>query len=149
MSLILYLPRIEGPGKELYQTVKRAALPEKLERYRSINDLSHRLQRPIFDVNAAVLLATDQNQLQSLISLGDFIVEMRIILVLPDHDPDTIAQGHLLRPRFITWLDDNLSHVGIFLKKMLSLYVEPVRPPVRKIIRTPLTKSLMIANKKT
>ena len=147
--MILYLPQVKGPGKELYQTVKKASANRELERYRSVQELSERLHRPIFDVQVAVLWAGDRSELDELVSLGDFLTGMRIILVLPDREATTIAQAHLLRPRFIAWLDEDLSCVETFLRKLLILSDEPVRPPVRKIIRTPLAKSSTIATKKT
>jgi hypothetical protein len=125
MALILYLPLTEGPGKRLHTIVKRAASKRNIELYQSIQELSERLHRPVLDVKVAVLLATDREILLEVTYLGNLLNMMRIILILPDHDPATIAKGHLLRPRFIAWLDDDFSQVETCLIKMLSLYDDP------------------------
>lgn len=126
MALMLYLPDAAEPGRQLYKIVRRAAEKRKVELYRSIGELSERPCRPVFDVNVVVLLAADREDLLEITSLGDLLKDMRIILVLPDHDRSTIAKGHLLRPRFMAWLDDDFAQVEIFLKKMISLYDHPV-----------------------
>jgi hypothetical protein len=126
MAIILYLPLTEGPGKQIYAIVKRAASKRNVELYISIQDLSERLRQSVFDVNVIVLLAANRKDLLEITSLGDFLNGMRIILVLPDCDTETIAKGHLLRPRFIAWLGDDFAHVEMVLKKMLSIYDDPV-----------------------
>lgn len=132
MSLILYLPLTEGPGNQLYDIVKKTASKRKIELCRSIQELSDRLKRPIFDVEVTILLATDREDLLVITSLGDFLNRMKIILVLPDLDMETIALGHLLRPRFITWQDDDFAQLGMFLKNLLSLNHEPVNGTTKK-----------------
>lgn len=135
MALILYLPLTDGPGEELYKVVKRAAVKSKVELYRSIEEISKRLRRPVFHVKAAVLLAADREDLRAITSLGDLLLlrDMRIILVLPDHDPETIAKGHLLRPRFMAWLDDDFTALGMILKKILSLHDDPLHGTARSL----------------
>lgn len=132
MALILYLPETGGPEEELYRMVTATAFPKKVERYKSIQELSERLHQPIFDIKVTVILAADQKELQAITSLSDFLNDMKIILVLPDREPTTIAKGHLLRPRFIAWLDDDFTHVEIFLKRMLSLYGDSFEEAAKK-----------------
>ena len=137
MAIMLYLPLMEGPGRELYGVVKAAASKRKIELYRTMPEFSERLHHPVCEIKVTVLLAADKSDLLKLTALGDFLKNMRIILILPDHEAETIAQGHLLRPRFMAWLDDNFAHVGTVLKKMLSLYDESVhRPPKHAVLKT-------------
>jgi len=126
MALILYLPVTDEPANQLYKIVKRAASKRKVELCRSIHELSERLSRPLFNFHISILFAADRKDLLAITSLGHFLSDMRIILVLPDHDPETIAKGHLLRPRFILWLDDDFTQMEIILKRMINLYDDPI-----------------------
>ncbi|MCD6199973.1 MAG: hypothetical protein J7K15_15635, partial [Deltaproteobacteria bacterium] len=53
-------------------------------------------------------------------SVRDLIWDLRLILILPDREAGTIAKGHILRPRFLTYLDSDFTEVAAVLKKMLS-----------------------------
>jgi len=44
---------------------------------------------------------------------------MRIILILPDEDNETITMGHTLFPRFSTYADSDFKDVAAVLKKMI------------------------------
>lgn len=127
MTLILYLPLTEGAGRQLYEIAKRVVPKGNIELYRSIQELSGRLHRPLFGVKAAVLWAVDRENLVEITCLGCFLDETRIILVLPDHDPETIAKGHLLRPRFVAWQGDDFSRVETYLRNVLGLHEESCR----------------------
>ena len=60
------------------------------------------------------------------------------MLVLSDSHDETIAAGHKLYPRFLTYVDSNLMEVGAVLEKMFQKYgireankKDPLRPSVR------------------
>jgi hypothetical protein len=44
--------------------------------------------------------------------------DVRIILVLPDTEEQTIAMAHRLRPRFLTYIDSNIAALGTVVSKM-------------------------------
>ncbi|MGA2735036.1 MAG: hypothetical protein ABSG35_20860, partial [Syntrophobacteraceae bacterium] len=58
----------------------------------------------------------------------DFLTSVRVILVLPDCEQETISKGHYLKPRFLT-TDWNSEEVIAVLAKMLRS-VEKFRDPV-------------------
>ena len=68
----------------------------------------------------AILLAASKEELQELVSVGELLEDIRIILVLPDTDRDTVANAHILRPRYLTYVDSDFSDVAAVLSKMLS-----------------------------
>ena len=68
----------------------------------------------------AVLLAASKGQLSELLSLRELLNDVRIILILPDRGRETISQGHLLRPRFLSYADGDLTDVIAVLSKMLE-----------------------------
>jgi hypothetical protein len=50
---------------------------------------------------------------------------MARILIIDDEYPKTIADGHVLQPRFVTFNDSDFSDVASVLKKMQALTFDP------------------------
>ncbi len=121
MSVIVYLPDAENAGDRLLEAIKTTT-PKQIEIYHSLADLAARFQKPCPDTRITVLLAATVKHLQDIIRLRDYLLEMRLILVLPDGDHETIAQAHSLRPRFLTWMTNDFADVGVVLKRMVELY---------------------------
>jgi hypothetical protein len=120
MRLLLYSPVKEGVGKQLRRVIEDLVSKDKVEIYQSVESLSLRLRQPADSLPiAAVLLAARRGDLTELLSIRDLLRDIRIILVLPDRDEDTIAKGHTLRPRFVSYSDSNFTDVCSVLGKMI------------------------------
>lgn len=126
MSVIFYLPTYEEKGEDLLDCMMGELSPIEIETYRSFTDLHRRLQCPFPDIKVAVLLCLTKADLQEIFTLGEFLQELRIILVLPDDDAETIIQAHNLRPRHLSWLDHNFFDIVTVLKRMVDLYDSPL-----------------------
>ncbi|MBW2020216.1 MAG: hypothetical protein JRI58_08215 [Deltaproteobacteria bacterium] len=120
MNLLLYATITDGAGARLQRVVEGLVPREKTKICRTIESLTRRLRQPSHDLSIAVLLATNQKELFDLLSLRDLFADIRIILVLPDKKRDTIAKGHSLQPRFLTYADSNFAAVAAVLSKMLG-----------------------------
>ena len=120
MNLLFYTTEIRGNGKHLQSVIEELVPEDKTEIYRTIDSLSHRLRRPICDLAVAVLLAASNEDLLDLLSISDLLDDLRVILLLPNREKDTIAKGHTMRPRFLTYADSNFSDVAAVLSKMLQ-----------------------------
>ena len=71
-------------------------------------------------LNIAVLEANSMDELKDLVSLHDLFLDIRIILILPDRERETISNAHKLRPRFLAYADSDFESVKVVLKKMLG-----------------------------
>ena len=107
-------------GNRLQKSIESVVSCQHLEIQRSIKDLSERLNRFPREIDLAVLLAASKDQLSELLSLRELLNDVRIILILPDRGRETISQGHLLRPRFLSYADGDLTDVIAVLSKMLE-----------------------------
>jgi hypothetical protein len=120
IRLLLYTPVSEGVGEQLRRMIEKLVPKNNVEIYRSVESLSLRLRQPADDLPiAAVLLAARRGDLTELLSIRDLLRDIRIILVLPDRDEDTIAKGHTFRPRFVSYTDGNFMDVCFVLEKMI------------------------------
>ncbi len=120
MELLIYSSINDGAGERLLN-VMRMLLPEKkFELCRSIEEFSKRLRQPIFSPTIAIILALSREELQEIISIRHLLEDAKIILIVPDTNPDTVAQGHTLRPRFLTGSESDFIDVAAVLKRMVS-----------------------------
>lgn len=107
-------------GEKLWPILHQTNLEGQMEIYFSINKLTQRLRQAGPGNIIAVLFTTKRKELLKIAGLFDLLRDVRMILVLPDRTPDTVAIGHGLFPRFISYADGDLRDVGAVLCKMIS-----------------------------
>jgi hypothetical protein len=120
VNIVVYEKTTAGAGLRLQRLIETLVPREEIEIHQTIDSLSRRLRQPIFNLDMAVLLATTKEELEDILSLRDLLSDVRSILVLPDREGDTNAQGHTLRPRFITYADSDFVELAAVLTKMLE-----------------------------
>jgi hypothetical protein len=121
MSLILYAKDQDATGMGLQRVIESLVAEGQVTIYTDMEGLMRRLRKPRGDLQIAVLLASTGQDLDGLLSIGHVLWDLRIILVLPDREAETISKGHSLRPRFLTFSDGNIEDIGAVLRKMLDV----------------------------
>lgn len=119
-NLLFYSTHAGKTEERLRQGIEGLVPNEKIHIYRTIDSLSRRLHQSCHDIDVAVLLATAKEELSGILSVRELLVDVRIILVLPDQDKETIKKGHTLWPRFLTYASSDFSDVAAVLRKMLQ-----------------------------
>ena len=119
VTLIVYTD-YERLGNKLWRMIKRAGVNGHVEIYGSIESLSGAIVRKNGDAVIAVLFINNRSELMKMLQLSDRLRDLRIILVLPDRDMETVSIGHKLYPRFISYADGDLKDVGAVLYKMIG-----------------------------
>jgi hypothetical protein len=120
MSIVLYSNESGKIAQRLQKIIKGLRPEDRMEVFQNIDLLIERLRKPRGDMNIAVLLSTNRADLLEILSIKDLFEDIRTILILPDRDDETIARGHRLRPRFITFVDSDFKDVAAVLHKMLG-----------------------------
>ena len=120
MNLFFYSTETGGTGGQLQRLVEALVPEEKVEVYRTIRRLSERLYLPRDSMPIAVLHARSKSELTDIVSLAHLFNDVRIILIVPDREDETIALGHRLRPRFLAFINSDLTKVSEVLRKMLG-----------------------------
>jgi hypothetical protein len=107
-------------GERLEKAVRAVAPENKIDICRSIEALyrifSQRNNRP----SVAVLLAADIEDLLGFVSIRTVFRNSRIILILPDQQEATVAQGHKLCPRYVSYTESDFTDVATVLAKMIE-----------------------------
>ena len=65
--------------------------------------------------------------------IHDLLIDIRLIIILPDRQADTIEIAHALHPRFLSYIDNNFKDVNVVLNRMIGfLKYNQVQPVIRK-----------------
>jgi hypothetical protein len=117
--LLIYTSKTEGAGERLFRVISSLFPERDLEIYQSIGKLTKRLRQPIFYPTIVILLASSKEELQDILFLRDLLENAKIILILPDSNPETLAVGHTLRPRFMSDCGSNFIDLAAVLTLMI------------------------------
>jgi len=118
MGLLFYAASKNGAGKRLERMIEGLVPQEDIEIFLTIESFSQRLQQFRGDIYLMVILTTTTDELWEVFLIRNLLFDIPLILILPDRKPDTIAKGHKLRPRFITYADGDFSEFAPVLEKM-------------------------------
>ena len=121
MNVVLYANERNAPAGKGLQNVIETCIPSNcLEVFRNSRDFSQRIYQIPRKIDVAVLFAQNHDQLSELISLKAFLIDVRIILILPDREHLTVIKGHTLSPSYTSYADSNATDVAAVLNKMIS-----------------------------
>ncbi len=87
----------------------------------TVTEFLNQLRRPGAGISVVAVLMPDPEQLAELVAGRELLDSIRVILVLPDDRPETVAQGHMLRPRFITSAGNEQGQVAMVLARMINV----------------------------
>jgi hypothetical protein len=118
MNVLLFAAKNTESGERLKHSIETMSSLEALTDCWNISDLIHHLQTPEPLPEAVVLQAASTHELKALESFRFRLEQVFFVLVLPDADPETVARGHQLRPRFIVYHDSDFSEVGAVLERL-------------------------------
>ena len=120
MNLLVYAAKSDGVAQHLRQVIEEIVPKKNLQIYQNFNSLSYRLQQPMNGLKIAILLAGSDQDLTDFLSLQDLFSEIRVVLILPDREPDMIAKAHALGPRYLAYADGGFEDFKAVLIKMLE-----------------------------
>jgi len=120
MSILIYYTDSTEAGESLRQAIEQSVQDETIEVYREIGALSERLHRPSFDLSVVILFCCSKADLMDVLTLQNLLKDVRIILILPDDDDDTLTKGHALGPRFLSYRDQGFHDVAGVLSRMIG-----------------------------
>ena len=123
MKVLLYSTASEAIV-ERAKTVLQSSVSDGIEVYRTINDLSLRL-RGAKDTAIVILLVGNREDFLDLLAIRHLFRNIRIIVVVPDTEHETIAMAHRLRPRYLTYIDGNFLGLSAVVNKMSEGYSQP------------------------
>jgi len=127
MEIIFFAPKNDEGNIQLNSLIDNFTIINGLEIYRTIDDLTNRLCNPHRESTIVVLFIINEMTFQELISIKEYLVNNKVILVLPDRRPETLTKAHTLRPRFISYSDTDTILISEVIDKMIT--AEPKTRP--------------------
>ncbi len=120
MKLIFYCADPNDFSAGLLDQIGSLVPAERLVVCRDFEELQSSVLKSAYDLFAAVLVVSSRNDLVDLLSIRELLTSIRVILVLPDCEQETVSRGHDLKPRFLTWPAWDSCEVIAVLRKMLG-----------------------------
>ena len=118
MNIILYKANEQQESDSLWGVVCESVPTGMAEKYSSLEEFKNRLLLYKNNIEIVLLTARTKEELKQFIGLREFLADIRVILILPDRDHDTLSNAHALYPRFITYIDGDYSDLKAVLTKM-------------------------------
>jgi hypothetical protein len=120
MKVLYFGTTNNGAGKRLQKAIESVVSIENTEICRDIEELGRRLRLPTCDISISVFFTKSKAELFDLVLIKKLLLNLRIILILPDGDNETITMGHTLFPRFLTYADSDFKDVEAVLEKIIK-----------------------------
>jgi len=86
--------------------------------FSSLRELVRQLFRASYENTIIIFMAGNKEELLEIFSISNLFRKCRTILILPDREPGTLKIGYLLEPRFISYMDSDLSDVRAIVSQM-------------------------------
>ncbi len=125
--IIFYVNKEFKQGRELMAKVCNSLGHYRFDVYDDPVSLEAILRSGLPSINRlAVLVPGDMEELESLSHLKGLLASLRLILILPDNLPDTIAFGHMMKPRFLDFIDSDPEILIEVADRMAYMPIETV-----------------------
>jgi hypothetical protein len=120
MSVLIYASE-HGQADERFELDVVRRVPFGIQqRFHTVEDLVQGLRETRGDERLLVCLARSSRELAGLCAVSRFIERVRLILIVPDQERETIAMAHSLYPRFLGFMDNGYAEVGEVLARMAA-----------------------------
>ena len=130
MQLLFYASKNDNNEKRLKDAIQSASLAGTIEHFTSLDDFRDRLRSIVEPNSIMVLAAVNKSELLKMQAFREMLTEIFIILVLPDRKKSTIRLAHLLRPRFLSLIDDDFIDLNQIVAKMIRSPHGPLQTPI-------------------
>lgn len=120
MTVLLFKPIRNRISENLQRAVEEATSEGRVEISISIQGLLKGVRQLSYGEGVAVLLVSSREDLDDVLSIKEQLRDVRIILILPDKEDETVSRGHTLYPRYLSYVDSGFEDVKAVLRKMIN-----------------------------
>ncbi len=120
MKTIIYTDSLNDFGQKLINITREKIKATEAQVCNSVRELSNFLCRPLNKISVVILLINSDDELIQFISMNKLFDNIKVILILPDRNPQTLALALKFKTSFISYLDNDLQDVISVLEKIFS-----------------------------
>ncbi|MBW1827931.1 MAG: hypothetical protein JRI74_00715 [Deltaproteobacteria bacterium] len=121
--------------KRLQGSIKTLISDNDIEVMRSKETLAKRLSQVTCGQAIVVLITADRQDLTYFLSIIQLLRKARVLLVIPNQEPEAVRIGYKLEPRFLTTESENYSEVRAVLRNMVKGEKDQICVSTQKPIR--------------
>jgi len=121
MKLLLFRRWRDEAGLDIESRVRSRFPDLAIEHYSALESLVARLRQPCTpSFVAALLIAVNPGDVRDLAAWSPLFDGMKVLLVLPDEDAATVANGHRLKPSLMTCDDGGPAQICAVIERLLE-----------------------------
>jgi len=113
----------------LCNTIVKTIPLESIGIFQTLESFYNRIRQGRTDITAAVVFASDRQDIIKLQGIRELILDMRMIMILPDAEEESVKMGHSFYPRYISFTDSTFEDVAAVLQKIISNTRKDRTPP--------------------
>lgn len=118
VKVLLFVSSGNSGGKLLQRMIDGECSSDTVVPVESLDELMFQLKSPATRPDLAVLMVADGPELSRLLSMRKLLHDVEVVLVLPPDGAHLVRQGHLLRPRFLTFADSGAGDLIAVLQRI-------------------------------
>ncbi len=119
MKIAYCCPGAHAGCEKVKRILEILVAADSFEIFSTLPDFERFLRHDLTSGHLIILHASLMQHLEQFVSLREWLIDHRVILILPDHSRDNIIRGHMLRPRFITYNDSDYLEMAAVLQNLL------------------------------
>jgi len=121
INLFFYMPSAEIAAGQRLLNIIGSKVPDKMIIiHRTIHELIRRLRRLEAEPRIAIIFISCRDELGDVIAIADLLLDIPIILILPESNKEMVAKAHSLRPRFLAYSDSDVREVSTVLSRIIE-----------------------------
>jgi len=121
MKIIFYANNMNKIRKTFESEIQKDLSRMEFQTSNSITMLLEILRQPLNRISVIVILISSKDELKEFISIISFFENIRVILILPDREKQTVSLGMKLYPSFISYTDSGAKDTCAVLKKIQAI----------------------------
>ncbi len=119
-KVLALIPHGATGGEKVREAIEQTVPEEHIEIHGELGAFFRRLREPLNGAPVVVLFAATTEDLAGLAPVRDFLEGLRMILLLPNDEEETIAKGYKLHPHVVGQGSTFLAQLPAVLSKILK-----------------------------
>ena len=118
LNVLIYLQVPSPEGRELATLAKSSLAGSRVMVFSDLEEFIGWIPAPKQTTTVAIIWNPTPEDLKRIQLIRDLLAGIRLVLVLADDKPETIAMAHKVMPAFVAYTDDGLSEIVSVLERL-------------------------------
>ncbi len=106
--------------EEILGFARELFFPSEISIHSGLDGFAKAVLEPLFDHRVILIMVTSSDDLAGILLLRDLLEDRLVILILPDTKKDTMTRALSLYPRYIDYIQNDMTGLKLVLKKMVK-----------------------------